>query len=156
MLRMMVQKKKKMMTRYEMITSFEGPDSQLGSRWGIYWYCSHIYHCGDPEGSYPASYNLMYVESHYLASKVLEVYPNLSICFFLAAILINLVTQLLKKFETKYGIYQFISSPMCMAIPFYLGGYFVIDMCLGSLVLFGWQMYNKHKAKDFGPRLAGL
>ncbi|KAG5607561.1 hypothetical protein H5410_029053 [Solanum commersonii] len=79
---------------------------------------------------------------------------NLSICFFVAAILINLVTQLLKKFETKYRIYRFIPSPMCMAIPFYLGGYFAIDMCLGSLILFCWQMYNKQKAKDFGPAMA--
>lgn len=43
---------------------------------------------------------------------------------------------------------------MCMAIPFYLGGYVAIDMCVGSLILFGWQMYNKQKAKDFGPAVA--
>ncbi|KAJ8541437.1 hypothetical protein K7X08_002253 [Anisodus acutangulus] len=79
---------------------------------------------------------------------------RLSVWFFLAAILINLLTQLLKKFETKYGIYRFVSSPMCMAIPFYLGGYFAIDMCLGSLILFIWQMANKQKAKDFEPAWA--
>ncbi|WMV30811.1 hypothetical protein MTR67_024196 [Solanum verrucosum] len=45
-------------------------------------------------------------------------------------------------------------TPKCLAIPFYLGGYFAIDMCLGSLILFGWQMYNKQKAKDFGPAVA--
>ncbi|KAG5629909.1 hypothetical protein H5410_001626 [Solanum commersonii] len=64
---------------------------------------------GDPEGSYPALYARMYrgiallgVEGFGSLSKHCL---NLSLCFCLAAILINLVTQLLKKFETKYRIY---------------------------------------------------
>ncbi|KAH0673071.1 hypothetical protein KY284_024158 [Solanum tuberosum] len=116
---------------------------------------SIAYRLGDPEGSYSAPFALMYRGIALLGVEGFGSLPkhclNLSICFFLAAILINLVTQLLKKFETKYRIYRFIPSPMCMAIPFYLGGYFAIDMCVGSLILFGWQMYNKQKAKDFGP-----
>ncbi|XP_049343921.1 probable metal-nicotianamine transporter YSL7 [Solanum verrucosum] len=116
------------------------------------------YHLGDPNGPYPAPYALMYRGIALLGVEGFDSLPthclSLSIWFFLAAILINLVTQLLEKFETKYRIYRFIPSPMCMAIPFYLGGYFAIDMCLGSLILFGWQMYNKQKAKDFGPAVA--
>ncbi|KAK6780778.1 hypothetical protein RDI58_022962 [Solanum bulbocastanum] len=116
------------------------------------------YDLGDPNGPYPAPYALMYRGIALLGVEGFDSLPthclSLSIWFFLAAILINLVTQLLEKFETKYKIYRFIPSPMCMAIPFYLGGYFAIDMCLGSLILFGWQMYNKQKAKDFGPAVA--
>ncbi|KAG5587689.1 hypothetical protein H5410_048123 [Solanum commersonii] len=116
------------------------------------------YHLGDPNGPYPAPYALMYRGIALLGVEGFDSLPthclSLSIWFFLAAILINLITQLLEKFETKYRIYRFIPSPMCMAIPFYLGGYFAIDMCLGSLILFGWQMYNKQKAKDFGPAVA--
>ncbi|KAH0637056.1 probable metal-nicotianamine transporter YSL7 [Solanum tuberosum] len=116
------------------------------------------YTLGDPNGPYPAPYALMYRGIALLGVEGFDSLPthclSLSIWFFLAAILINLVTQLLEKFETKYRIYRFIPSPMCMAIPFYLGGYFAIDMCLGSLILFGWQMYNKQKAKDFGPAVA--
>ncbi|KAG5619961.1 hypothetical protein H5410_005179 [Solanum commersonii] len=110
------------------------------------------------KGSYPAPYGLMYRGIALLGVEGFGSLPKhclrLAIWFFLAAILINLMTQLLQKYETKYGIYRFIPSPMCMAIPFYLGGYFAIDMCLGSLVLFAWQMYNKQKAKDFGPAVA--
>ncbi|KAG5568708.1 hypothetical protein H5410_064275 [Solanum commersonii] len=124
----------------------------------VFWIFNSAYRLGDPEGSYPAPYALMYRGIALLGVEGFGSLPkhclNLSICFFLAAILINLVTQLLKKFETKYRIYRFIPSPMCMAIPFYLGGYFAIDMCLGSLILFCWQMYNKQKAKDFGPAMA--
>ncbi|KAG5606800.1 hypothetical protein H5410_028292, partial [Solanum commersonii] len=86
--------------------------------------------------------------------KVLEVYPNIAstspFACFQAAILINLVTQASKKFETKYRIYRFIQESNVHGVPFYLGGYFAIDVCLGSLILLGWQMYNKQKAKDFG------
>ncbi|KAH0716721.1 hypothetical protein KY290_012989 [Solanum tuberosum] len=124
----------------------------------VFWIFNSAYKLGDPEGSYPAPYGLMY---HGIALLGVEGFGSLpkhclrlAIWFFLAAILINLMTQLLQKYETKYGIYRFIPSPMCMAIPFYLGGYFAIDMCLGSLVLFAWQMSNKQKAKDFGPAVA--
>ncbi|XP_049366267.1 probable metal-nicotianamine transporter YSL7 [Solanum verrucosum] len=124
----------------------------------VFWIFNSAYRLGDPEGSYPAPYALMYRGIALLGVEGFGSLPkhclNLSICFFVAAILINLVTQLLKKFETKYRIYRFIPSPMCMAIPFYLGGYFAIDMCVGSLILFGMQMYNKQKAKDFGPAVA--
>ncbi|CAN4123807.1 unnamed protein product [Withania somnifera] len=124
----------------------------------VFWIFNSAYKLGDPEGSYPAPYGLMYRGIALLGVEGFGSLPkhclNLSVWFFLAAILINLMTQLLKKFETKYGIYRFIPSPMCMAIPFYLGGYFAIDMCLGSLLLFLWQMHNKKKAKDFGPAVA--
>jgi len=43
---------------------------------------------------------------------------------------------------------------MALTIPFYLGGYFSIDMCIGSLILFLWEKKNKQKAKDYGPALA--
>ncbi|XP_055804588.1 probable metal-nicotianamine transporter YSL7 [Solanum dulcamara] len=124
----------------------------------VFWIFNSAYKLGDPEGSYPAPYGLMYRGIALLGVEGFGSLPKhclrLAISFFLAAILINLMTQLLKNYETKYGIYRFIPSPMCMAIPFYLGGYFAIDMCLGSLILFTWQMYDKQKAKDFGPAVA--
>lgn len=49
---------------------------------------------------------------------------------------------------------RFIPIPMAMAIPFYIGGYFTIDMCVGSLILFLWQCSNKANADAFGPAVA--
>ncbi|KAF5179363.1 Iron-phytosiderophore transporter yellow stripe [Thalictrum thalictroides] len=43
---------------------------------------------------------------------------------------------------------------MAMAIPFYLGGYFTLDMCLGSLILFIWQQINKAKADTYTSAIA--
>ncbi|XP_070052642.1 probable metal-nicotianamine transporter YSL7 [Nicotiana tomentosiformis] len=124
----------------------------------VFWIFHSAYKLGDPEGSYPAPYALMYRGIALLGVEGFGSLPKhclrLSIWFFVAAIMINLLTQLLKKFETKYRIYRFVPSPMCMAIPFYLGGYFAIDMCIGSLILFIWEMVNKQQAKDFGPAVA--
>ncbi|KAG5008494.1 hypothetical protein JHK85_027036 [Glycine max] len=62
--------------------------------------------------------------------------------------------DLLERYETKYRLHRFVPNPMALTIPFYLGGYFSIDMCIGSLILFLWEKKNKQKAKDYGPALA--
>ncbi|KAI4365788.1 hypothetical protein MLD38_021746 [Melastoma candidum] len=69
--------------------------------------------------------------------------------FFAAAILVNAIRDRLNRKYSKY-----IPLPMAMAIPFYLGPYFAIDMCVGSLILFIWEKVNKPNAKAFGPAVA--
>ncbi|GAB4836153.1 Probable metal-nicotianamine transporter ysl7 [Ancistrocladus abbreviatus] len=49
---------------------------------------------------------------------------------------------------------RFIPIPMAMAIPFYIGGYFAIDMCVGSLILYVWRRMNKAKADAYGSAIA--
>jgi uncharacterized oligopeptide transporter (OPT) family protein len=68
--------------------------------------------------------------------------------FFAAAIAVNLIKDLVGK------VGRFIPLPMAMAIPFYLGPYFAIDMCVGSLILFIWEKVNKAKADAFAPAVA--
>ncbi|KAK4484060.1 hypothetical protein RD792_011279 [Penstemon davidsonii] len=124
----------------------------------VFWFFYKAYSVGDPEGSYPAPYALMYRGMALLGVEGFSSLPKnclkLVIVFFIAAVVINILTEVLKTFETKYRIYRFIPSPMCMAIPFYLGAYFAIDMCLGSLILFIWEKKNKKAAKEFGPAVA--
>ncbi|KAL3001304.1 hypothetical protein AAZX31_09G259400 [Glycine max] len=77
-----------------------------------------------------------------------------AIIFFFLAVCINIVHDLLERYETKYRLHRFVPNPMALTIPFYLGGYFSIDMCIGSLILFLWEKKKKQKAKDYGPALA--
>ena len=63
--------------------------------------------------------------------------------------MINLIRDLVGK---KWA--RFIPVPMAIAIPFYLGSYFAIDMCVGSLILFVWGKINKAKADTLGPAVA--
>ncbi|XVE49756.1 hypothetical protein DITRI_Ditri01bG0107100 [Diplodiscus trichospermus] len=124
----------------------------------VFWFFYSAYPIGDPDGTYPAPYGLLYRGIALLGVEGISSLPkncvNLVIGFFIAGFAINLLQELLKRKETRFKIYRFIPSPMCMAIPFYLGSYFAIDMCVGSLILFLWERRNKQKATDFAPAVA--
>ncbi|XP_047321199.1 probable metal-nicotianamine transporter YSL7 [Impatiens glandulifera] len=124
----------------------------------VFWFFNKTYAIGDPDGSYPAPYGLMYRGIAILGSDGFSSLPKhcMTICIvvFFLAIAVNVLREVLKKWETKYGLYQFVPSPMSMAIPFYLGGYFAVDMCVGSLILFVWRRSNKLKADQFVPAVA--
>ncbi|KAK4573939.1 hypothetical protein RGQ29_031753 [Quercus rubra] len=108
---------------------------------------------GQPESQYPSPYAVVYRNMVLLGVKGFSSLPKncLLLCcvFFSAAILINLIKDLVGK---KWG--RFIPLPMAMAIPFYIGSYFAIDMCLGSLILFVWEKINKAKADALAPAVA--
>ncbi|KAL8534916.1 hypothetical protein ACS0TY_010814 [Phlomoides rotata] len=124
----------------------------------VFWFFYKAYRVGDPNGSYPAPYAQLYRGIAILGVEGFDSLPHnclkLVIIFFFGAMAINLMAELLKRYETKYRVYRFVPSPMCMAIPFYLGGYFAIDMCIGSLILFVWERTNKTSATQFGPAVA--
>ncbi|KAL6565469.1 putative metal-nicotianamine transporter ysl7 [Orobanche hederae] len=124
----------------------------------VFWFYNKAYRIGDPKGSYPAPYAVMYRGIALLGAEGFSSLPKnclkLAIGCFAFAIVVNILTELLKKYEKKYRIYRFIPNPMCMAIPFYLGGYFTIDMCIGSLILFLWKRENKKQANEFAPAVA--
>ena len=108
---------------------------------------------GHPDSQYPAPFAIVYRNMSILGVQGFSALPKncLLLCyvFFGAAIVINFVKDTLGK---KWG--SFIPLPMAMAIPFYIGPYFAIDMCVGSLILFVWEKINKSKADAFGPAVA--
>ncbi|OIW05376.1 hypothetical protein TanjilG_28841 [Lupinus angustifolius] len=124
----------------------------------IFWFFYKAYTLGDPLGSYPAPYAQVYRGIALLGAKGFSSLPKhcltLAIILFCTSVLINIIHDLLIRYETKYKIHRYIPNPMALAIPFYLGGYFAIDMCIGSLILFIWEKKNKQKSKDFAPALA--
>ncbi|KAH9621150.1 hypothetical protein KSS87_010390 [Heliosperma pusillum] len=108
---------------------------------------------GTSKSQYAAPYGAVYRNIAVLGVEGFGSLPKhcltLCIIFFVAAIAVNGIRDLAGKRWAKY-----IPIPMAMAIPFYLGGYFAIDMCVGSLILFVWQSRNKAKADAFGPAVA--
>ncbi|XP_073038490.1 probable metal-nicotianamine transporter YSL7 [Primulina eburnea] len=102
---------------------------------------------------YPAPYATVYRGIAILGVEGFSSLPKncLTLCyvFFIAAIVINALRDIV---GPKWA--RFIPIPMAMAIPFYLGPYFTIDMCLGSLILFIWENVDKAKADAFGPAVA--
>ncbi|RVW85533.1 putative metal-nicotianamine transporter YSL7 [Vitis vinifera] len=108
---------------------------------------------GQDGSEYPAPYALVYRNMAILGVDGISSLPKncflLCCVFFAAAVLVNLVRDAVGKRRSR-----FIPIPMAMAIPLYLGPYFAIDMCVGSLILYIWERMNKAKADAFGPAVA--
>ncbi|KAH6812193.1 YELLOW STRIPE like 7 [Perilla frutescens var. frutescens] len=119
----------------------------------VFWIFYKAFPLGDPKSEYPAPFAIVYYEMAKLGVEGFSKLPMncLKLCygFFAAAILINLIRDWLGK-ERNW----FIPLPMAMAIPFYLGPYFAIDMCVGSLILFIWQRRDRANADALAPAVA--
>ncbi|KZV42066.1 hypothetical protein F511_18412 [Dorcoceras hygrometricum] len=116
----------------------------------LYWSAFDI---GSPDSPYKAPYAVIFREMAILGVQGFSELPNhcLSICcgFFAAALAINLLRDV-----TPKKISQFIPIPMAMAIPFYIGAYFAIDMFIGTVILFVWERVNKKDAEDYAGAVA--
>ncbi|GJR67534.1 oligopeptide transporter OPT superfamily protein, partial [Tanacetum coccineum] len=108
---------------------------------------------GNPDGEYKAPYALIYRSLAILGVQGFSALPKhcLHLCygFFAFAVLINMIKDMLPK---KIG--KWMPLPICMAVPFLVGGYFAIDMCIGSLVVFVWQKVNAKEAESMVPAVA--
>ncbi|KAE8055063.1 hypothetical protein FH972_011930 [Carpinus fangiana] len=108
---------------------------------------------GNPNGEFKAPYALIYRNMAILGVQGFSALPHhcLQLCygFFAFAVGVNVVRDLSPK---KVG--KFIPLPMVMAVPFLVGAYFAIDMCLGTLVVFVWHKINSKKAELMVPAAA--
>ncbi|KAF3601147.1 hypothetical protein F2Q69_00038053 [Brassica cretica] len=108
---------------------------------------------GIPNSEYPAPFATVYRSMAKLGVEGVASLPRecLVLCyaFFSVAILVNIVKDSL---PSRWG--RFVPLPMAMAIPFFLGPYFAIDMCVGSLALFVWERVDAAKAEAFGTAVA--
>lgn len=108
---------------------------------------------GNPDGEYKAPYALIYRNMAILGVQGFSALPQhcLQLCsaFFGFAVVANLVKDTCSK---KIG--NWVPLPMAMAVPFLVGAYFAIDMCVGSLVVFVWHRLNSQKASVMVPVVA--
>jgi len=108
---------------------------------------------GNPNGEFKAPYAIIYRNLAVLGVQGFSALPRhcLELCygFFAFAVGINLVKDLS---PPKIG--KWMPLPMAMAVPFLVGGYFAIDMCVGTLVVFVWHKLNAKKADFMVPAVA--
>ncbi|PIN16546.1 hypothetical protein CDL12_10803 [Handroanthus impetiginosus] len=108
---------------------------------------------GNPNGEYKAPYAIIYRNMAILGVEGFSALPQhcLQLCygFFVFAILANLSRDIMPK---KFG--KWVPVPMAMAVPFLVGAYFAIDMCVGSLVVYVWHRVDSRKAKLMVPAVA--
>nr|CAB3485284.1 unnamed protein product [Digitaria exilis] len=108
---------------------------------------------GNPDGYWKAPYALVYRNMAILGVQGFSALPLhcLQLCygFFGFAVAANLMRDLL---PPKYG--KWIPLPMAMGVPFLVGASFAIDMCVGSLIVFTWHMFDRSKASLMVPAVA--
>lgn len=116
----------------------------------MYWTAFDI---GSPDGPYKAPYAVIFREMAILGIEGFSELPKhcLALCcgFFVAALVINLLRDV-----TPTKISQFIPVPMAMAVPFYIGAYFAIDMFVGTVILFIWELVNRKDSEDYAGAVA--
>ncbi|XP_061359805.1 probable metal-nicotianamine transporter YSL7 [Gastrolobium bilobum] len=124
----------------------------------VFWLFYKAFPIGDNKSTYPSPNGDVYRGISLLGAKGFSYLPKnclkLAIIFFCIAVLIDVIHDMLKHYENKYKIYRYIPQPMFLAIPFYLGGYFTIDRCIGSLIVYLWEKKNKNKAQHYVPAMA--
>lgn len=118
-----------------------------------FWLFWSAFDIGDPDGPYKAPYAVIFREMAILGIEGFSELPEhcLALCcgFFVAALVINLLRD-----ATPKKISQFIPIPMAMAVPFYIGAYFAIDMFVGTVILFVWERINRKDAEDYSGAVA--
>lgn len=119
----------------------------------VFWLFYISFDVGNSNGQYKAPYALIYRNMAILGVEGFGALPKhcLHICYiaFSFAFLINGVRDWVPK-----NVSHFIPLPMAMAIPFLVGAYFAIDMCVGTAIVFVWQQLNRRKADIFVPAVA--
>ncbi|XP_009344228.2 probable metal-nicotianamine transporter YSL6 isoform X1 [Pyrus x bretschneideri] len=118
-----------------------------------FWLFWTAFDIGSPDGPYKAPYAVIFREMAILGIEGFSELPKhcLAMCvgFFVAALVINLLRDVCPK-----KISQFIPIPMAMAVPFYIGAYFAIDMFVGTVILFIWERVNRKDAEDYAGAVA--
>ncbi|KAL6652778.1 hypothetical protein ACP70R_011703 [Stipagrostis hirtigluma subsp. patula] len=108
---------------------------------------------GDPDGEYKAPFAIMFREMAILGIEGFSALPLhcLEICC--ATFFLSLAISLLKD-VTPANVSRFIPIPMAMAVPFYVGAYFGVDMFIGTVILFAWQKMNRAEADGYAVAVA--
>ncbi|MED6137094.1 Metal-nicotianamine transporter ysl3 [Stylosanthes scabra] len=105
---------------------------------------------GNPDGDYKAPYAIIYRNMAILGVEGFSALPQhcLQLCwgFFAFAAAANLVRDL-----SPNRVGRWVPLPMAMAVPFLVGGYFAIDMCVGSLVVYAWHKLKSEEASVMVP-----
>lgn len=118
-----------------------------------FWLFWAAFDVGSPDSPYKAPYAVIFREMAILGVEGFSELPRhcLAMCcgFFVAAMLVNLLKDV-----TPGKVSQFIPIPMAMAIPFYIGAYFAVDMFVGTVILFVWERINRKESEDLAGAVA--
>ncbi|GLJ52597.1 hypothetical protein SUGI_1119450 [Cryptomeria japonica] len=119
-----------------------------------FWLFYKAFDVGNPEGEYKAPYALIYRNMAILGVEGFSALPKhcLQICY--AAFGLGFVINAIKDHVLPKKFAPYVPLPMAMAVPFLVGAYFAIDMCVGTVIVYTWQRLNPRKADMLVPAVA--
>lgn len=108
---------------------------------------------GNPATEFKAPFGIIYRNLAIIGVQGFSALPKhcLELCygFFAAAVAINLGRDF-----APPRIRKWMPLPTAMAVPFLVGGYFAVDMCVGTLVVFLWGKLAPKTAAVMVPAVA--
>nr|UXP87123.1 yellow stripe 1-like-3 [Vigna radiata var. radiata]UXP87124.1 yellow stripe 1-like-3 [Vigna radiata var. radiata] len=108
---------------------------------------------GNPDGEYKAPYAIIYRNMAILGVEGFSALPHYCLHLCCGFFAFSLAANLVRDFNPK-NIGRWIPLPMAMAVPFVVGGYFAIDMCVGSLIVYAWHTLKTKEASLMLPAIA--
>ncbi|KAM3317364.1 hypothetical protein ACQJBY_035169 [Aegilops geniculata] len=121
----------------------------------VFWIFYQAYDIGNDEG-YPAPYAKIYRGIALLGTNGWDQLPKYCLRFCAAFFVLAIAICALKEVANNktWWIRDYIPSALGMAVPFFLGSFFTIDMCVGSLILYMWSKSDRLHAQMFAPAVA--
>ncbi|GAB4819572.1 hypothetical protein N2152v2_006618, partial [Parachlorella kessleri] len=108
---------------------------------------------GVPGSTYSAPYGTIYRAMSIIGVEGFDALPShcLALCggFFGIAVALNLIRDFLPK---KWA--RFVPLPMAMAIPFYLGAWLAVDMCIGAVIMLVWRWRDPKGCAELSAAIA--
>uniref|UniRef100_J3M5A9 Uncharacterized protein n=2 Tax=Oryza brachyantha TaxID=4533 RepID=J3M5A9_ORYBR len=111
---------------------------------------------GSRQSEYPCPYSGVYRAIGLMGIGGVKELPQHCILFCLIAFFITAAINFLRLVAQKkgWGVQNYVPSMTAIAIPFFTGSFFTIDMCLGHALLLVWTKINRQSAELLSSALA--
>uniref|UniRef100_A0A0D9WED9 Uncharacterized protein n=1 Tax=Leersia perrieri TaxID=77586 RepID=A0A0D9WED9_9ORYZ len=111
---------------------------------------------GSRESEYPCPYSGVYRAFGLIGMGGVKELPQYCILFCLIAFFITMAINSFRLVSQKKGwaVQNYVPSMTAIAIPFFTGSVFTIDMCLGHVLMLVWKKINKQSGELLSPAVA--
>uniref|UniRef100_A0A0E0PJL4 Metal-nicotianamine transporter n=1 Tax=Oryza rufipogon TaxID=4529 RepID=A0A0E0PJL4_ORYRU len=111
---------------------------------------------GSKQSDYPCPFAGLYRAIGVIGTGGVKELPKHCMTFCVVAFCVTVIIDAVVLVSQKRGwsIHRYIPSMTVIALPFFAGSYFTIDMCVGSLLLLAWTRMNAKSAEMLSSAVA--
>uniref|UniRef100_A0A0E0HBH6 Uncharacterized protein n=1 Tax=Oryza nivara TaxID=4536 RepID=A0A0E0HBH6_ORYNI len=111
---------------------------------------------GSKQSDYPCPFAGLYRAIGVIGTGGVKELPKHCMTFCVVAFCVTVIIDavVLVSQKRRWSIHRYIPSMTVIALPFFAGSYFTIDMCVGSLLLLAWTRMNAKSAEMLSSAVA--